>query len=275
MRYSILTLALLLAPVIPARAQVIRGLVWIAANCLSVGLLIYKGLYVTSGLYLVYQVLCILGWVAWRRALRAGVAAPGFFSCPFPFPFSLRFSPLSFRLLLRLMRTESMSTGAASSTAVLWSMPLNHSRIVSARPADRADMWFVTPSTPSFLHLSMIALLVTPSSLLSVWTRSLSDKIYLLDHPFVSDPLDRRRPHTGGRALDGDRAPSTPDTSGRSLCLTLPADNLRLDVGARLEGGVLDGLGRRGLPVLISPNPLTFKVFGTVASRRSASSPFR
>ncbi len=44
--------------------------VWIAANCLSIGLLIYKGLYVTSGLYLVYQVLCILGLVAWRRALR-------------------------------------------------------------------------------------------------------------------------------------------------------------------------------------------------------------
>lgn len=49
--------------------------VWIAANCISIGLLIYKGLYVTSGLYLVYQVLCILGLVAWRRALR-GEAPP-------------------------------------------------------------------------------------------------------------------------------------------------------------------------------------------------------
>ena len=43
--------------------------VWIAANCVSVGLLIYKGLYVAASLYLVYQVLCVLGWRQWRQAL--------------------------------------------------------------------------------------------------------------------------------------------------------------------------------------------------------------
>jgi nicotinamide mononucleotide transporter len=44
--------------------------VWIVANCISVGLLIYKGLYVASALYVVYQVLCVMGLLEWRRALE-------------------------------------------------------------------------------------------------------------------------------------------------------------------------------------------------------------
>ncbi len=36
----------------------------------SVGLLIAKGTYVTSGPYLVYQVLCAMGLLEWRRALQ-------------------------------------------------------------------------------------------------------------------------------------------------------------------------------------------------------------
>ncbi len=51
--------------------------VWIAANCLSIGLLAFKGLYVTSGLYLVYQVLCVMGLMAWRRTLRGGAPPVG------------------------------------------------------------------------------------------------------------------------------------------------------------------------------------------------------
>jgi nicotinamide riboside transporter PnuC len=42
----------------------------IVANSLSVGLLVFTGLYVASALYLVYQVLCAMGWREWRRALR-------------------------------------------------------------------------------------------------------------------------------------------------------------------------------------------------------------
>ena len=44
--------------------------VWIVANDISVGLLIAKGLYVSSGRYLVYQVLCAMGLLEWRRALQ-------------------------------------------------------------------------------------------------------------------------------------------------------------------------------------------------------------
>ncbi|HJV39978.1 MAG TPA: nicotinamide riboside transporter PnuC [Geothrix sp.] len=74
---SLITALSLAAQFMMTRKWLENWLVWIAANCLSVGLLIYKGLYVTSGLYLVYQVLCVLGWVAWRRALRAGIPVPG------------------------------------------------------------------------------------------------------------------------------------------------------------------------------------------------------
>ncbi|HJW08747.1 MAG TPA: nicotinamide riboside transporter PnuC [Holophagaceae bacterium] len=75
---SLITALSLAAQFMMTRKWLENWLVWIAANCLSVGLLIYKGLYVTSGLYVVYQVLCVLGWVAWRRALRAaGIAVPG------------------------------------------------------------------------------------------------------------------------------------------------------------------------------------------------------
>ena len=35
-----------------------------------VALLIAKGLYVSSGRYLVYQVLCAMGLLEWRRALQ-------------------------------------------------------------------------------------------------------------------------------------------------------------------------------------------------------------
>lgn len=67
---SLITALSLAAQFMMTRKWIENWGVWIAANCLSIGLLIYKGLYVTSALYLVYQALCVLGLVAWRRALR-------------------------------------------------------------------------------------------------------------------------------------------------------------------------------------------------------------
>lgn len=67
---SLITALSLAAQFMMARKWIENWGVWIAANCLSIGLLIYKGLYVTSGLYLVYQVLCIMGLVAWWRVFR-------------------------------------------------------------------------------------------------------------------------------------------------------------------------------------------------------------
>ena len=67
---SLITALSLVAQFMMTRKWIENWALWITANCLSVGLLIYKRLYVTAGLYLVYQVLCTLGWLEWRRALR-------------------------------------------------------------------------------------------------------------------------------------------------------------------------------------------------------------
>jgi len=72
---SLITALSLVAQFMMTRKWIENWPVWILANCISVGLLIFKGLYVASALYVVYQVLCVMGLVEWRRALR-GQAAP-------------------------------------------------------------------------------------------------------------------------------------------------------------------------------------------------------
>lgn len=71
---SLITALSLVAQFMMTRKWVENWPVWILANCISVGLLIYKGLYVASLLYLVYQVLCVMGWKEWRAALRPNEA---------------------------------------------------------------------------------------------------------------------------------------------------------------------------------------------------------
>ena len=67
---SLITALSLAAQFMMARKWIENWGVWILANCISVGLLIYKGLYLTAGLYAVYQVLCVMGLVEWLKALR-------------------------------------------------------------------------------------------------------------------------------------------------------------------------------------------------------------
>jgi nicotinamide mononucleotide transporter len=80
---SLITALSLAAQFMMTRKWIENWGVWMVANCLSIGLLIYKGLLVASGLYLVYQVLCVMGLLAWRRALRGeegwsqGSVSPG------------------------------------------------------------------------------------------------------------------------------------------------------------------------------------------------------
>ncbi|GAA0321719.1 nicotinamide riboside transporter PnuC [Streptomyces polychromogenes] len=47
---------------------------WIAADLVYVPLYAYKGLYLTSVLYLGFLALCVAGYVGWRRSLPAGGA---------------------------------------------------------------------------------------------------------------------------------------------------------------------------------------------------------
>ena len=47
--------------------------VWVAVNAVSIGLFIYKGLWLTCGLYAVLLALALVGWRAWHRlAIQEG-----------------------------------------------------------------------------------------------------------------------------------------------------------------------------------------------------------
>jgi nicotinamide mononucleotide transporter len=46
-------------------------LVWIAVNVVYIGMFIFKHLYLTSGLYAVFLVLAVMGYLQWRRSYRA------------------------------------------------------------------------------------------------------------------------------------------------------------------------------------------------------------
>jgi nicotinamide mononucleotide transporter len=58
------------AQVLMARKRLENWWLWIVANLLSIGLLIYKQLFITAGLYAVFLVICVLGLVEWTRSFR-------------------------------------------------------------------------------------------------------------------------------------------------------------------------------------------------------------
>ncbi len=49
-------------------------LVWIGVDVLYVGMFIYKGLYLTAGLYAVFLALAVTGYLDWRRSMTDGAA---------------------------------------------------------------------------------------------------------------------------------------------------------------------------------------------------------
>jgi nicotinamide mononucleotide transporter len=49
-------------------------LVWIGVDVLYVGMFIFKGLYLTAGLYAVFLGLAVRGYIDWRRSMRAAEA---------------------------------------------------------------------------------------------------------------------------------------------------------------------------------------------------------
>jgi nicotinamide mononucleotide transporter len=52
-------------------------LVWIAVDVLYVGMFIFKGLYLTAGLYAVFLGLAVKGYIDWRRSInQLAMAAP-------------------------------------------------------------------------------------------------------------------------------------------------------------------------------------------------------
>jgi nicotinamide mononucleotide transporter len=56
------------AQILMMRKKLENWILWVFVNILSIGIYIYKQVYLTAGLYIVFLVLAILGFVEWRRA---------------------------------------------------------------------------------------------------------------------------------------------------------------------------------------------------------------
>jgi nicotinamide mononucleotide transporter len=67
---SALTAASLVAQYMMTRKYVEAWLVWIVADLAYVWMFVYKALWPTAGLYLVFTVLAVVGWREWRSSLR-------------------------------------------------------------------------------------------------------------------------------------------------------------------------------------------------------------
>jgi len=67
---SALTAASLVAQYMMTRKYVECWLVWIVADVAYVAMFIYKSLWMTAGLYLIFCVLAVVGWRQWRASLR-------------------------------------------------------------------------------------------------------------------------------------------------------------------------------------------------------------
>ena len=74
---SFLSSTSLVAQWMMTRKKLEHWLVWIAVDVLYVGMFIFKHLYITAGLYTVFLVLAVLGYLDWRTSMaerRAAVA---------------------------------------------------------------------------------------------------------------------------------------------------------------------------------------------------------
>ena len=70
-----LTSASLVAQWLATRKLLENWLLWIAADIVYIGMFVYKRLYPTAGLYAVFTVLAIAGYVQWKRTLGAPAPA--------------------------------------------------------------------------------------------------------------------------------------------------------------------------------------------------------
>ena len=53
-----------------ARKYLEQWLVWIIVDAVCVGLYIYKDLYFTAGLYALYAIIAIFGWLNWKKLMK-------------------------------------------------------------------------------------------------------------------------------------------------------------------------------------------------------------
>jgi nicotinamide mononucleotide transporter len=72
---SFLSSTSLVAQWMMTRKLLENWLVWIAVDVLYVGMFLFKGLYLTAGLYAVFLALAVRGWLDWRRSMAVRAAA--------------------------------------------------------------------------------------------------------------------------------------------------------------------------------------------------------
>jgi nicotinamide mononucleotide transporter len=58
-----------------AQKKLENFLVWMVVNVLSIGIYIYKDLFLTSGLYFTFLILVIIGFFSWRKNLTKSPTA--------------------------------------------------------------------------------------------------------------------------------------------------------------------------------------------------------
>lgn len=64
------TAASIVATWMLARKILENWLYWIVIDTVSLGMYIYKGLYITSLLFLIYSIMAVIGYLQWKKAMR-------------------------------------------------------------------------------------------------------------------------------------------------------------------------------------------------------------
>lgn len=70
------TVASLIAQFLLTRKKIDNWMIWIAVDLVAIPIYVMKGLYLTSGLYTVYLLLCVSGWLAWRKTFADPAVLP-------------------------------------------------------------------------------------------------------------------------------------------------------------------------------------------------------
>lgn len=71
---SMTTALCIVAMFMLSRKYVEQWLVWLVIDIVSAVLYVYKGIPLTAGLYALYSVLAVAGYMRWRKAMQQGVA---------------------------------------------------------------------------------------------------------------------------------------------------------------------------------------------------------
>ena len=71
---SMTTALCIVAMFMLSRKYLEQWLVWLVIDIVSAVLYVYKGIPLTAGLYALYSVLAVAGYIRWRKAMRQGVA---------------------------------------------------------------------------------------------------------------------------------------------------------------------------------------------------------